>query len=296
MIEPIDLIPRPRLEAYRKSSLVFGLTGAILFFGILLAFIAQQSWFQQNLTIALVVPNSMGLELGTPVRMSGLRIGLLEHTELLPNGQVKLVLRVPVKYRPWLSPQSVATIKSDGFLSPSYVELKPTAKKTDTAPDKFNVKFTKTPSIEDLLSDAKETQAQLHSLLLSGHEITDKQIPTTLKKANDVMTTSSSLGQLIAREIPRVTESSTSLARSIDQELKPTAQQLRQTLLSVEKTGKSATETSNASHKMLSEIQPELKASVQELQETLSRANKMMQAIQKFTGPLFEVKDNKRNP
>lgn len=289
MIESLDIIPKPHLQAYRRSSILFGISGGLLFFLVLAAFISQQVWFQKNLTIDVVAPSAMGLDVGTPVRMSGLRIGLLHQLSLLPSGQVRLVLKVPLKYRAWLSPDSLAKIKSDSLISQSYIELVPAPADPAKIPTSFRVKFVKTANLDDLLHDAQKTQAELQALLISSHRIAEKQLPLTLHKANDVMTTGNSLAKTLEREIPRVTQPGSSMAKTIDHELPPTAQQLRSTLHSVDQTGKSL-------QGLLTELRPQLTGSLQELQETLARTNKFLQQVESFVEPFMGSSKEKAKP
>ena len=291
MTDTDDTIPQPQLTTYRRSSILFGLTGGLIFCAALAVFLSQQVWFQRQLTIHVITPSSLGLVTGTPVRMSGLRIGVLDSMKLLPNGHVNLILKVPLRYRAWLSPRSIAKISADSLFSQSYVELSPAPAVPSSVPLSFKVAYLKTTSLEDLLLGAQRTQIQLSSLLASTRRVTDKSLPSTLKGVNNLMQSSSDLSNMVSKELPSVINSSSSLAKTIQKEVPPTTMQLRSALRSVEQTAESAKITSLESQRLITEIRPEIKASMLELRKTLSQSNKLLQDLQFFISPSSTSQD-----
>ena len=258
--DPDNHVPEPQLTAYRRSSLLFGLSGGLLLLAVLALFVNQQGWFQPHFRVQIVTPSSMGLALGTPVRLSGLRVGVLDRITLLPDGRVTLSLRIPDRYRAWVSPRSVATISPDSLLSKSAVEL--TAAPMDPArvPQHFAVAYTRAGGLQELISGAEATRRDLNGLLRSTQRIADRELPAAL------------------RGVQGLTRSSTALAVTIDREIPPTTAELRQTL-------RTASRTSDAVERTLSDVRPDLKASLQEMAQLMARSNALLKRLQGFLEP-----------
>jgi len=260
-------VPQPQLTAYRRSSLLFGLSGGGLFLAVLALFVAQQGWFERQFHVRVVAPTSMGLSVGTPVRLSGLRVGVLERINLLPDGRVTLLLRIPDRYRAWISPRSTARISPDSLLSQSAVDLIAAPINPARVPQEFQVAYTRASGLEELISGAEITRKELNGLLRSTQRIADKELPAALKGVQGVMASSNALAGTIQREIP------------------PTTAELRSTLRTFDETGRAASRTSNAVERTVTELNPELKASLQEFAQLMARSNALLRGLQGFLEP-----------
>jgi len=285
LVDPENQIPEPRLTAYRRSSLLFGLTGGLLILASLALFISQQVWFQRHLKLTVIAPSSLGLVTGTPVRMSGLRIGVLNHMTLLPDGRVSLSLRIPWRYRAWLSPRSVAKISSDSFLSQSYIEVTAAPMKPETVPDSFQIPYSKSAGLNELIEGATVTQKQLAAILSSTQKLADRDLPNTLTGLNSAIAKSKTLAGTIQHEIPKVTDSSTALVTTLQREVSPTTAELRSALRTFNQTGKSAAITSLEMKRTLEELRPDIKTSIQEFAELMLRSNRLLKGIQGLVEP-----------
>lgn len=262
------LVPEPQLTAYRRSSLLFGLSGGALLLAVLALFVAQQGWFEHQFRVRVVAPTSMGLSVGTPVRLSGLRVGVLERITLLRDGRVTLSLRIPDRYRAWISPRSTARISTDTLLSQSAVDL--TAAPMDPAlvPPSFTVAYTRAAGLAELITGADATRKELNGLLRSTQRIADKDLPAALQGVQGVMASSDALAATINREIP------------------PTTAELRTTLRTVEQTGRDASRTSDQVQQTLVALRPDLQASLREFALLMARSNALLQGLQGFLEPV----------
>ncbi|MEB3235573.1 MAG: MlaD family protein [Cyanobacteriota bacterium] len=267
MIESPFHVPQPQLTAYRRSSLLFGLSGGLLFLAVLALFVAQQGWFQRQFYVRVVAPTSLGLAVGTPVRLSGLRVGVLERIQLLPDGRVTLSLRIPDRYRAWISPRSTARISTDSLLSQSAVDL--TAAPTNPAqvPQEFQVAYSRASGLEELIRGAEATRKELNGLLRSTQRIADKELPAALKGIEGVMASSNALAGTINREVP------------------PTTAELRATLRTFDQTGRAATRTSDAVERTLVDLRPDLKTALQEMAQLMARSNALLKGLQGLLEP-----------
>lgn len=254
-----------RFIAFHRVTLLFSLSGVILLGGILALYGRNYGWFERSLRIRLVVPNSQGLRIGTPVQLSGLRIGVLDRLSLLPDGRVQLELRVPDRYRAWVSPRSTATIGQDGLLGDSVVELSAAPMPVTSVPRSFSLKTRLTPGIDSLLSGLEATRVDLQKLLVSSTRVTEREIPASLAQLR---------GSLA---------SGTAVATTVNRELPPTAAQLRQTLSTASRTAESAQGTSDQVQQALREIRPDLRQALVEFTGAMRRTNGL---LEQFNGVL----------
>lgn len=261
-------VPRPQLTAYRRSSLLFGLSGGVLLLAVLALLVVQQGWLERQFYVRLVAPTSMGLAVGTPVRLSGLRVGVLERITLLSDGRVTLSLRIPDRYRAWISPRSTARISAESLLSQSSVDLVAAPMDPAQVPQQFQVAYTRAGGLQELISGAEATRKELNGLLRSTQRIADQELPAALKGVQAVSASSSALASTVNREIP------------------PTTAELRNTLRTFEQTGRAATKTSDQVERTLAELRPDLKASLQEFAQLMARSNALLKGLQGFLEPV----------
>ena len=265
--DPDALVPEPQFRAYRRSSLLFGLSGGLMLLAALALLVVQQGWFQRQFRVQVVAPSSLGLSVGTPVRLSGIRIGVIDRISLLPSGQVSLSLRIPDRYRAWISPRSTAMLNSESLLASSGVELTPAPMDPAQVPETFVVPFRTSGGLSELISGAEATRRELTALVRSTQRIADKDLPATLKGVQGVMASSTNLAATINREIP------------------PTTQDLRTTLRTFDQTGRAASRTSDAVERTLLELQPDLKLALQEMTQLMARSNALLRNVQGLLEP-----------
>ena len=246
------------LPAFRRQSLLFSMSGLLLMSSVLVLYGHQYGWFERSLTIYMVVSNSQGLRIGTPVRLSGLPVGMLEGMKLDADGRVRLELRVPHRYRHWITPRSIARLTRDGLLGDWLVELSPAPMSANQLPTRFVVETQSSPNIEELLAGVEATRVDLQKLLVSSRRVADRDLPSTLAQLNTTLA------------------GGRSLSAQINRELVPTANQLRTMLSTADETAKSATRTANRATQIMQELRPDLVMALKELSSAMRRTNRLL--------------------
>ncbi|MFM7312286.1 MAG: MlaD family protein, partial [Cyanobium sp.] len=242
-----------------RSSLAFTISGLFLLGGLLFLYGRQYGWFERSLAIRLVVPSSQGLRIGTPVQLSGLRIGVLDRIRLLPDGTVELKLRVPERYRPWLSPRSTALIGRDGLLGDGLIELTAAPMPGTPLPSSFELTARTTPGVDSLLTGLEATRGDLQRLLVSSTRVTDREVPSTLAQLRSSLASGTSVSSTINRELP------------------PTAAQLRETLAAVQGTAAAAEGTAESVGRTVQDVNPELRQALSEFAKAMRRTNGLLE-------------------
>ena len=137
--------------------------GAFLVFGSLLSWIAYASLastkvLEKGYTVEGIFKNIKQLKALDQVRLSGVRIGHVVETGLMRN---KPFVKMFIKERYLISDDSVAVIKTAGFLGTSYVAVEPGPSRRGLR-DGSLIRTMDLPEINDLL---RETAAELKSIL-----------------------------------------------------------------------------------------------------------------------------------
>lgn len=264
-----------RFAAFLRPSLAFTVSGVFLLGGLLFLYGRHYGWFERSLAIHLVVPSSQGLRIGTPVQLSGLRIGVLDRIRLLPDGTVELKLRVLERYRPWLSPRSMALIGRDGLLGDGLIELTAAPMPGTPLPTSFMVTAkTTSPDVASLLTGLEATRGDLQRLLVSSTRVTDREVPITLAQLRSSLASGTSVSSTINREIP------------------PTAAQLRETLVAVKGTAVAAEGTTESVGRTMQDVNPELRQALSEFAKAMSRTNGLLERF----SVLFEPAPHRVDP
>ena len=254
-------------SADRRASLLFALSGGLLVAAVLALVVVQQGWLERQFRVRVVAPTSGGLTAGAPVRLSGLRVGVVEAIDLLPDGRVTLSLRIPDHYRAWITPRSTARITADSLLANGGVDLVAAPMDPARVPTRFTVASSRAAGLEDLISGAESTRRELNDLVRSTHRIADRELPAALRGVQGAMAGSTALAGAIERQIP------------------PTTAGLRRTLQTFDQTGRSAARTSSEVERTLVELRPDLRAALQDLAQLLARSNALLRGLQGWLEP-----------
>jgi ABC-type transporter Mla subunit MlaD len=149
--------PSLRIDTFLRREFRHGL---ILLFlgsglGVLVALAVQfgrrQGLFEPQIIIELKVPNGQGLRPGSPVRLSGVTVGVVQSLALRPTGDVALRLRLPAYYKGLVSPSSVGRITQDSLLGDRLIDLAAAPRPAAGIPDTFAVGYRAVPTIEQLM-------------------------------------------------------------------------------------------------------------------------------------------------
>lgn len=264
------ITPTRGFSSFRHASVLFTISGVLLLGAILGVYIRQNGWFDQALTIRMIVPSSQGLRPGTPVRLSGLRIGVLDRLRLLPDGRVELKLRVPERYRPWVSPKSIAWIGRDGLLGDALIELTAAPMPEQSVPSTFQVDTRFSPDVDSLLTGLEATRGDLQRLVVSSTRVTDREIPSALAQLRNALA------------------SGTSVTRTLDREIPPTAAQLRAMIGAAQGTVTAAEGTVVSVGRSVREVSPDLREALLEFSKVMRRTDDL---LNKFTYLLQSVPD-----
>ena len=85
----------------------------------------RQGWFTPTAHLYVVVPGAVGVQVGTPVKLKGFKIGEIDNIDLEPNLNVKVRMRVVQERLQLLSVKATAKFGRDGPIGGKFIDLVP---------------------------------------------------------------------------------------------------------------------------------------------------------------------------
>lgn len=267
---------RVSFRAFRGRGVLFSLGALSLGLSLIALYSQRLGWFEKSLMVSLITPSSQGLVPGTPVRMSGLRVGALQSIDLLADGRVKIILRIREKYRPWITPKSEATLSPSGLLGTGSIDLTPAPMKWQSLPASFVVSAQAAPTVESFLGGAEATRGDLQQLLRSTNKIANQQLPPALV------------------QLSKSLEAAQATAETVNSQLPGMSAALMSTLQVYAKTGESADQISREALTTLQALRPDLLQSLREFSVLMRRSNALMEQFSVLLTPI--ASDESPNP
>ena len=85
----------------------------------------RQGWFTPNAHLYVVLPGAVGVQIGTPVKLKGFKIGEIDNIDLEPNLNVKVRLRVVEDRLKLISALANAKFGRDGPIGGKFIDIVP---------------------------------------------------------------------------------------------------------------------------------------------------------------------------
>ena len=124
---PLDvaaLLDHDMAEVARRNPGRFWLALAVISAIILMGLSAwRQGWFTPMSHVYVELPGASGVQIGTPVRLKGFKIGDVDDIELDPQLNVRARLRIVSERMPLLAEDASARFGRDGPIGGKYIEL-----------------------------------------------------------------------------------------------------------------------------------------------------------------------------
>jgi phospholipid/cholesterol/gamma-HCH transport system substrate-binding protein len=124
--EVAALLDHDMAEVARKNPGRFWLMLAVISAIVLMGLSAwRQGWFTPMTQVFVELPGASGVQIGTPVRLKGFKIGDVDEIELDPQLNVRARLRIASERLPLLGKDASARFGRDGPLGGKFIELLP---------------------------------------------------------------------------------------------------------------------------------------------------------------------------
>jgi ABC-type transporter Mla subunit MlaD len=124
--EVLALLDHDMAEVARKNPGRFWLALAVISAIVLMSLSAwRQGWFTPMTHVFVELPGASGVQIGTPVRLKGFKIGDVDAIDLDPQLNVRARLRIVSERMPLLGQDASARFGRDGPLGGKYIDMLP---------------------------------------------------------------------------------------------------------------------------------------------------------------------------
>jgi len=109
----------------KKTLWIFGLSAAVIFSVMVVGAAWRQGWFLPRADFTVRFPTANGLFVGTPVLLTGLKIGEVKAVDLEDDGRVEVVISVLEKYASQLREDATANSERTFVIGEKIIALSP---------------------------------------------------------------------------------------------------------------------------------------------------------------------------
>jgi phospholipid/cholesterol/gamma-HCH transport system substrate-binding protein len=112
--------------------------------------------FAKTVHLYFIHDTAFGLSQNMPVKLAGFRIGRVSNITLDETGYVRVELEVKKRYMKWIRTDSTATIKKEGYIGETIIEITFGSQDKPMLQDKSMITFAKTKGLEDIAKELVE--------------------------------------------------------------------------------------------------------------------------------------------
>ena len=142
---------------------IFVLTGVLLFIIALFYIGRENTIFNKTFTISAVFKNIEGLKEGDKVWLSGVKIGTVQHVQIVSEGQVIVAMSLRDKQNEFIKKNATAFIGSDGLVGNKIVVIRP-GNAPAIVQDMDTINTFSPTDTQELINIAKDVGANTRSL------------------------------------------------------------------------------------------------------------------------------------
>lgn len=133
----------------------------------------RQGWFTPTSQVFLELPGASGLQIGTPVRLKGFKIGEVDRITLERSLNVRVRLRLDADKMALLGSDARARFGRDSVIAGRFIELQPGQRDGPRLADGKVLPVDASSELEDVMSTLKQTAEQLTLTLQKVDPILD---------------------------------------------------------------------------------------------------------------------------
>jgi phospholipid/cholesterol/gamma-HCH transport system substrate-binding protein len=170
-LPPPDLTPAPAHLEFKATLLLFALLALVVGAALYLGY--ARGAFESTQTLVLVAEDSEGVSVGMDMTFAGFPIGRVRRTELAPDGNVHIVIDVPLRDAHWLRTSSVFALER-GLVGNTNIRAYSGVLTDPPLPDaavRTVLRGDATAEIPRLLAEARQLLQNLNAISAEGSSV-----------------------------------------------------------------------------------------------------------------------------
>ncbi len=116
----------------------------------------RQDFFTPKTSVYLMTDSGYDISEGQAVKLSGFKIGKVKKVSLEENAKVSVELSINRRYMKWLKTDSRATLKKEGLIGDSIIEITPGSVNAKATPGALVIPFRRDKGISEIAGELKD--------------------------------------------------------------------------------------------------------------------------------------------
>jgi phospholipid/cholesterol/gamma-HCH transport system substrate-binding protein len=243
----------------------------------------RQGWFTPSVNLYVALPGSGGVQIGTPVKLKGFKIGEVAELHLEPNLNVRVRLRVYQERLALLAVDASARFGREGPIGGKFIDINPGERGPLLLAAESTLPIEAGNEIDDVMASVKVAVEKLATAISKVDPILDDTKKLTGEASAvsaDVRTSLAAMMknmEAISVQLRRVGDTATVLTANADKDRANLVADLRRAMAAATQ----ATESANAA---LKSVDKELPGLLGKAQQSASDVNQITQDARKLSG------------
>lgn len=163
---------KPSGPEFKVGLYVLTITGIALF---LLVYIGiKKDLFAPRMTYYVISSTGENVERGTPVRLSGFKVGQVTEVDLTKVDYVLIEIDVLERFRKWFTRESQIILVQGGFIGQTYLKLVPGKEGSPVLDEGSTIQLTKVGGLDEIIAEARPVIDDLKIIVDNIQELTDQ--------------------------------------------------------------------------------------------------------------------------
>lgn len=232
----------------------------------------RQGWFTPTVDLYIELPGAMGVQVGTPVKLKGFKIGEVHDLELSPELNVKAHLQIEARRLPLLSADAHARFGREGPIGGKFVDVVPGLRGGPALAEGQTLPMETGSELDDVMATVKVALEKLAQAISKVDPILDDTKKLTAEASSASGSVRQSMGAMLAnmeaisKQLKTVSETTSRLMANADHNRSVLAADAQKTL-------QSATEAVQSANTVIQTVQRELPQILNKVQASATDVN-----------------------
>lgn len=243
----------------------------------------RQGWFTPTANVYVQLPGVTGVQVGTPVKLKGFKIGEVDDLQLEPNLNVRVRLRIALERFPLLATDARARFGRDGPIGGKFIDIYPGDLGPLTLAAGATLPMEAGSELDDVMATVKVAVDKLSSAISKVEPILDDTKKLTSEASavsTDVRTSLNVMMknlEAISAQLKRVGDTATQFTANADKDRATLVADLRKTLAS-------ATQATEIANTALKTVDQQLPVLLDKVQKSAADLNQITRDAKQISG------------